>query len=83
MAVDMEKLNAFIGQFVTITLAWTMLLLLAVAMAPPAQAQTFTVLHTFTGGADGSVPGGAGTASACGRYECSQGNYGVVWEITP
>ncbi len=26
--------------------------LLAILVAPPAQAQTFTVLHTFTGGAD-------------------------------
>jgi uncharacterized repeat protein (TIGR03803 family) len=32
------------------------IILLAILVAPLAQAQTFTVLHTFTGGADGAGP---------------------------
>ncbi len=34
----------------------------AILVVPVAHAQTFTVLHTFTGATDGAVPGGAGLA---------------------
>ncbi len=57
-------------------------------LAPTAQAQTFTVLHNFTGGADGAVPvagltmdrGGNlyGTASAGGAR-----GYGTVFKLAP
>ena len=36
--------------------AMAMVLAVAVAVTQPAQAQTFTVLHNFTGGADGAFP---------------------------
>src|ERR1700690_3546844 len=59
---------------------------LALSSASPAHAQTFTVLHTLTGGADGSEPfagvtvGGPGrlygTASIGGIYR-----NGVVFEL--
>jgi len=62
---------------------------LAIVLAPgvmasrSAQAQTFTLLYTFTGGADGRTPGGGvildaagnlyGTTSEGGNFACSQG----------
>jgi hypothetical protein len=57
------------------TSALIMVVMLATTLLtfPAAQAQTFTVLHTFTGGADGSGPGGGGINSD------SAGNlYGVT-----
>ena len=43
--------------------ALTSVFALTVAVAPAMQAQTFTVLHTFTGGADGSEPSAGGLTS--------------------
>ena len=61
----------------------------------PAQAQTFTVLHTFTDGADGSTPYGVGlTMDAAGNLyggasyggqtgQCSyQGSCGVIYRMS-
>ena len=54
---------------------------------------TYTLLHEFTGGADGSYPQDQvvvdsngnvfGTASNGGDYQCSYDGCGTVWEITP
>jgi uncharacterized repeat protein (TIGR03803 family) len=63
------------------------MLVVPTMLAPaPALAQTITVLHNFTGGADGSYPAAGvtfdqqgriyGTASAGGRYD-----YGVVYRL--
>jgi len=62
-------------------------------LTPSASGWTYTDLYDFNGQTDGGYPKSNvvldaqgnlyGTASGCGRYECSLGNYGVVWEITP
>ena len=43
--------------------AFTLALAIAFVLTVAAQAQTFTVLHTFTGGADGSEPSAGGLTS--------------------
>lgn len=62
-------------------------------LTPSESGWTYTDLYDFNGITDGGYPRSNvvldangnlyGTASACGRYECTTGNYGVVWEITP
>ena len=49
----------------TVTIALVPLVIFATTLiaAPVSQAQTFTVLHTFTGGMDGSEPSGGGLTS--------------------
>ena len=54
-------------QAATAVLASTIMCVLTATMIAAAQAQTFTVIHNFTGGLDGGEPYG----------------WGVVWEITP
>src|SRR5208337_710351 len=55
MALNLHRLSAFIGQFVTVSLACTMLF--AVVVAPPAaHAQTLATLYNFTGRGDGGYP---------------------------
>ena len=68
-----------------------MLGMLAMLATVPAQAQTFTVLHSFTGGQDGADPAAAltldaagnlyGTANAGGNTNCPQG-CGTVFKIS-
>ncbi len=65
-----------------------------IVLSPLAQAQTFTVLHTFTGGEDGSLPYGSvtldrggnlyGTASAGGFMgnTCASTGCGTVFKLT-
>jgi uncharacterized repeat protein (TIGR03803 family) len=63
---------------------------LVFAALQPAPAQTFTVLHTFTGGSDGSDPtggltmGGAGTfyGTASSGGTGGTGNNGVVFKLS-
>ncbi|MFZ0793027.1 MAG: choice-of-anchor tandem repeat GloVer-containing protein, partial [Candidatus Korobacteraceae bacterium] len=62
-------------------------------LSPTANGWVYTDLYDFNAENDGGYPRSNivldangnlyGTASACGRYECSPGNYGVVWKITP
>jgi uncharacterized repeat protein (TIGR03803 family) len=62
----------------------------AVVASRSAQAQTFTLLYTFTGGADGRTPGGGvildaagnlyGTTTQGGNLACSQG-CGTVFKV--
>jgi uncharacterized repeat protein (TIGR03803 family) len=69
------------------------LVLLAVFPPPIAQAQTFKVLYSFTGGPDGGQPEAGplldasgnlyGTTSAGGDSGCFYGTCGVVFELTP
>ncbi len=65
-----------------------------ILLALPIQAQTFTVLHTFTNGTDGATPYGTlwldaagnlyGTASAGGftGHNCTQTGCGAVFKVT-
>ncbi len=72
--------------FLTLTLVAALLL-----AAHPAQAQTLTVIHNFTGGQDGANPRGGlmmdaagnlyGTASAGGSTTC-QGGCGTVFKLS-
>src|SRR5271165_4733315 len=67
------------------------LLVLTVAMNPSAQAQTFTVLHTFTGGKDGANPIAGLTLDNAGNLYGTafyggagydQFGYGTVYKLT-
>lgn len=76
-------------QSTTATVALTMLLVLAVLATPSVQAQTFTVLHTFTGGQDGAYPDGGLTIDGAGNFygttfggPPSGDPYGTVYKLT-
>ncbi len=91
MTLNLAQLNSFIGQLAgyrraaATALALALTLVPAVFTAPAAYAQTFTVLHSFTGGADGASPAAGltmdrvgnlyGTASAGGA------GYGTVFKL--
>ena len=78
--------NCFFGQWAVMIAALALLVMSAVSVA---QAQTITVMHNFTGGADGAFPYAGltmdaagnyyGTASAGGGY----GKQGVVFRLSP
>jgi hypothetical protein len=68
------------------------LFVMVIGLASLAQAQTLTVLHTFTGGADGAGPVGLtidaagnlyGTTGSGGLAGCEGTGCGVVWKLTP
>ncbi len=81
-------------QAASASVASVLLFALAVMLTHSAQAQTFTVLHNFTGGADGGVPFGGltldrtgnvyGTASAGGYTgnNCTAAGCGTVFKLT-
>ena len=68
----------------------TMICFLAMSAVEPAQAQTFRVLHTFTGGADGRAPDSGvivdesgtvyGVTAGGGSAQCSAG-CGTVFRL--
>jgi uncharacterized repeat protein (TIGR03803 family) len=72
-------------------LALVVALLAAIFATQPAQAQTFSVLYSFTGGADGgdstaglirdAVGNLYGTTSSCGPYVGCIGSYGTVFKL--
>jgi uncharacterized repeat protein (TIGR03803 family) len=75
-----------------LTIAAYVLALLMIILATQLHGQTLTVLHTFTGGADGAVPGGAGLAidrvgnlyggtDYGGHGGCYAGGCGVVYKL--
>jgi uncharacterized repeat protein (TIGR03803 family) len=80
---------------VSSTLALTIILALAIVATPPASAQTYSVLYSFTGGTDGGVSLGAlirdgagnlyGTTSVSGATTgCILGTgCGTVFKLTP
>src|SRR5208337_1784448 len=64
-----------------------------IVVTQSAHAQTFTVLHTFTGASDGATPGGAGLTidqggnlyggtDSGGMYGCYEGGCGVVYKLS-
>ena len=65
------------------------ILLVATSVANPlAQAQTLTVLHSFTGGADGASPHAGLIRDAAGNLFGTtnvggDSNYGTVFKFTP
>jgi hypothetical protein len=57
-----------------------------IALAPPALAQTFSILHSFTGGADGGVPFAGLTIDQAGNFygtTAAEGaGHGTVFKLT-
>ena len=59
----------------------------AMVSVPPAEAQTITVLHSFTGGADGSAPYAGVTLDRAGNLygtttAGANGNVGTVYKLS-
>jgi uncharacterized repeat protein (TIGR03803 family) len=67
-------------------------LILGLAMTQPAQAQTFTVIHTFHNDSGGAFPEGGvivdsagtvyGATTQGGAYGCNDHGCGTVWKLT-
>ena len=71
----------------TIVLISLTILALAIAIVPAAHAQTLTVLHNFTGYADGGVPNAGLTMDRAGNFYGTTitggpGNLGVVFRLS-
>jgi uncharacterized repeat protein (TIGR03803 family) len=71
----------------TATLALAILLVVTVVASPAAQAQTFSVLHSFTGGGDGADPRAGLTIDAAGDFygttrDGGSFGYGTVFKLT-
>ena len=65
---------------------FVMVLICGLSTTQPAQAQTFAVLHNFTGGTDGSLPNDGLTIDAAGRLYGTAatgggGGYGTVYRL--
>lgn len=57
---------------------------LIMTILQPAQAQTFTVLHQFTGGTDGGSPASGLALDAHGNlYGATEGGHGGVFKVAP
>jgi uncharacterized repeat protein (TIGR03803 family) len=97
MTMPSQLLPSILRSFQRTVLPLTMCCVVPVLAARPAQTQTFSVIHAFTGGADGALPyasltlGGAGTfygtAAAGGgvigrNCDPRTGGCGVVFKIT-
>jgi len=80
-------ISRIISRAATAALAIAAVFALTVVLTQPAQAQTFKVLHTFTGGADGAEPGAGLTIDKAGNlygtatYGGSYGN-GTVFKLS-
>ena len=78
----------------TVALGVAIILALTVVLAPSAQAQTYTVLHNFTGGQDGANPTAGLTVDRTGNLygtsffggysngDCDPGGCGAVFKLT-
>src|SRR5271169_1656422 len=67
--------------------AWLLLLLMLVAAPPAAQGQTFSVIHYFSGAADGGSPEGRITIDHAGSlygtaYDGGTGRYGTAFKVS-
>ncbi len=74
--------------FGTVTAALAIAFLLAVVATQPAQAQTFNVLHTFTGGQDGAIPVAGLTMDRAGNlygtsFRGGAAGFGTVYQLKP
>ncbi len=68
-------------------------ILISALWAPPAAAQTYSVLYTFSGGADGAGPRGGGLimdsagnlygTTVAGGYGCNSDGCGTVFKMSP
>jgi uncharacterized repeat protein (TIGR03803 family) len=73
------------------TPATSLILFAALSGASPAHAQSFNVLHAFTGGADGASPGAGLTMDQAGNFfgttehggPNGPNGYGIVFTLTP
>ena len=68
------------------TVALAVTLTLTVAASQPAQAQTFSVIHTFSGGSDGGDPAGLtidGAGNLYGTAVAGGTGYGTVYKLKP
>lgn len=74
----------------TLAIASLTVVLVAEVAAPPAQAQTFTIVHGFAAGTDGAVPGSIirdakgdiyGTTRFGGDESCGEDTCGTVFKI--
>jgi uncharacterized repeat protein (TIGR03803 family) len=82
-----HRLDAFKTNFraVIAALTLTVLLALVLAIVPAAQAQTYTVLHNFTGGGDGANPEAGvtldGAGNLYGTTYAGGAGYGAVYQL--
>src|SRR5271168_2353191 len=74
----------------TVALVFLTVLTTLLAMVSAAQAQTFTVLHSFTGGRDGALPSAGLTRDASGNFFGTTAGsvfkltkHGSSWTLTP
>ena len=70
-------ISRIISRAATVALAIATVFALTVVLTQSAQAQTFKVIHTFTGGADGRGPYAGLTADAAGNFYGTTGGYGT------
>jgi uncharacterized repeat protein (TIGR03803 family) len=87
-----NSLFRIISRAATVALAMAIVFAPTVVLTQSAQAQTFKVIHTFTGGADGAQPEGGltldqagnlfGTALEGGNGGCDFGSCGTVFKLS-
>ncbi len=82
-----EKTSTHLARTAAATLALAVLVALAIFATPAAQAQTFTVIHTFTYGADGAYPFAGLTIDAAGNLygttNAGGNGYGTAFKLKP
>ena len=83
--LNSEKYSTHLIRPAFVTLSLPVMIALALIATPAAQAQTFTVIHNFTGGADGAVPDNGLTMDAARNlYGTTYGGgagYGTVFKL--
>ncbi len=93
-AMSWSPASAALAIILTLLILIFLILLVMTLTAQPAQGQTFTVLHNFTGGEDGAGPNGItrdaagnlyGTTAAGGYFAnyCGNDGCGTVFKLTP
>ena len=80
-----NSLSHIISGVATAALAIVIVLVLTVALAQSAKAQTFKVIYSFTGGADGGIPNAGLTIDTAGNLYGTTAwgalGYGTVFEL--
>jgi uncharacterized repeat protein (TIGR03803 family) len=92
--LNSKKHSSHLTRPAVVALSWVTTIALALLAAPALQAQTFTVLHSFTGGVDGNWPAAGLTMDAEGNLygtteygghegvHCDGGACGTVFKLT-